>query len=615
MEKIISVNLAGRVLPIEEDAYVLLNHYFESLRTYFAGTEGAEEIVGDIESRVSEMLAEELRTGAPAVNVLHVSQVKARMGSAEDFRAADGGAPEPETNSYTKTPPPAGKSRSRFTRNSSDKMLGGVCSGVAAYFQIDPALVRVLFAVLTLGGWGTGILLYGALWAFTPEEALPAGLAGRRLYRDSNSRLGGVCAGLGAYFDKDPWLFRIIFLIPALGVLGSSNWGGGWGIFGGSLSFTIVVIYLLLWALLPEAKTPLQKEEMRGEYMDINRIREQVKDRATHFSEEVKTSAQRFTAQTKERFQQSNFQGVTAARQGAHVLGRVIRGIILFFGGILAFSLLILLLAYFFGGFSTIVNDFLLDSSRQRILVNLSLFLLLGAPFLALLVKLISSALRLPASRFVGLTFTLLWIGGIAIGIIAWSSVLGNFRSLEKVTAEVPVTQPAGKELTLAVPAPGIVYENTVPGITADISGWNVTPEAMLIGNVWIATEASPDSLFHLFVTRQSRGRNRTQARQLAQAVNYPITSTGSQIDLPASYNITRQQGFRGQMVRLRIQVPAGREVRFDPSVHQKLIVGGDGYWDFPGRNGGRRLRYEENTNTKGKSYFMNQDGELEVRD
>ena len=616
MEKIISVNLAGRVLPIEEDAYVLLNHYFESLRTYFATTEGNEEIVGDIESRVSEMLSDELRAGAPAVNVLHVSQVKARMGSVEDFRAADGitDAGENAYEGHTKTPPPAGTNRARFARNSSDKMLGGVCSGIAAYFNIDPALVRVLFAVLTLGGWGLGILLYLGLWTFTPEENLPAIVTGRKLYRDPSSRWGGVCAGLGAYFQKDPWIFRIVFLIPLLSVLGSSGSGWGWGVMTGSFSFTLVVIYFLLWALLPEARTPLQKEEMRGENIDINRIREQVKARTTQFSEEVKTSAQRFTAQTKERFQQRNWQGATVAKQGVHALGRIIRGFILFLGGILAFSLLILLLAYFFGGFSDIVNDFLLATPRQRILVNLSLFLLLGAPFLALLIKLISSALRLPASRFVGLTFTLLWIGGIALGVIAWGGVLGNFRSLEKVTAEVPITQPAGRELKLAVPAPGIVYENTVPGISTDISGWNVTPEAMSLSNIWIGTETSPDSLFHLFVTRQSRGHNRTQARQLAERIDYPITSTTSQVNLPAGYTVTRQQGFRGQMVRLRIQVPIGGELRFEPSVHEKLIVGGNGYWNVPGRNGGR-IRYERELPASGKRYEMNADGELEERE
>ena len=493
MEKIISVNLAGRVLPIEEDAFVLLNHYFESLRTYFATTEGSEEIVGDIESRVSEMLAEELRTGAPAVNVLHVSQVKSRMGSVEDFRAADGSAPEPEPDSYAKIPPPVTKSRSRFTRNSSDTMLGGVCSGIAAYFRIDPALVRVLFAVLTLGGWGTGILLYGALWVFTPEEALPAGLVGRRLYRDSDSRLGGVCAGLGAYFDKDPWLFRAIFLIPALGVLGSSNWGGGWGIFGGSLSFTIVVIYLLLWALLPEAKTPLQKEEMRGEHMDINRIREQVKGRAQSFSQEVRESANRFTAQAGERWKGTNFNAAPVVRSGAHAFGKLVRGLVLLISGLIAFCFLILLLGYFFGGFSEIVNGFLLQTPQQRFLLSLALILLLGTPIVSLLVKISSSAMRVPLSRFWTLGFSVLWISGLVLLFIVAPQILQGFRAQQKVVTEVPLPQPAGKLLTVAVPGEGFAYDNSLPGLYGeDLTGWNITPDALSLSQVRIGTEPSP---------------------------------------------------------------------------------------------------------------------------
>ncbi len=591
MEKIISVNLAGRVLPIEEDAYLLLNHYFESLRAYFAATESADEIVGDIESRVSEMLSDYLHAGAPAVNVLHVSQVKARMGSVEDFRAADGGEPENSTGQTGNVPPPAGILRDRFARNSGDKMLGGLCSGIAAYFHIDPALVRVLFAVLTLGGWGVGILIYLALWAFTPEEVLPAGLTGRRLYRDPSSRWGGVCAGLGAYFGKDPWIFRIVFLIPLITVISSSGSGWGWGVLTGSLSFSLVVIYFLLWALLPEAKTRFQKEEMHGENLDIHRIREQVKFRTARFGEEVKTATQRFTAQTKERFPAGNRQGATAARQGAPVLGKIFRSFVLFTGALLAFSLLLLLLGYFFGGVSDLVNGFLLQTPRQRLLVNSSLLLLLGAPFLSLLLKLIASALRLPASRFAGLTFSLLWVAGIAIGVVAWADALKNYRSFEKVVTEVPLSQPTGKVLTVAVPGPGIVYENALPVLNGDLHGWNVDHQTLSLSNLRIDTEASPDSLFHVFVTRQSRGRSRAQARQLAEGIAYPVSGSGGQLNLPAGYTVTRQQGFRGQQVKLRIQVPAGGNLQFAPSVHQKLIVEGEDRYDALLPAGGR-IRY-----------------------
>jgi len=82
----------------------------------------------------------------------------------------------------------------------------------------------------------------------------------RRLYRDSDNRfLGGVCAGLAAWFNMNMWIVRFVFILLAC--------GGGFG----------VLIYIVLWILLPEAKTTAQKIEMRGDPVTIENIKESVK--------------------------------------------------------------------------------------------------------------------------------------------------------------------------------------------------------------------------------------------------------------------------------------------------------------------------------------------------
>ena len=69
----------------------------------------------------------------------------------------------------------------------------------------------------------------------------------RRLYRDADSRvLGGVCSGMGAYFNIDVVIFRILFVL--------SVFMGGAG----------VLIYIILWIVVPKAKTTAQKLEMKG---------------------------------------------------------------------------------------------------------------------------------------------------------------------------------------------------------------------------------------------------------------------------------------------------------------------------------------------------------------
>jgi phage shock protein C len=60
-------------------------------------------------------------------------------------------------------------SDNRLYRSRSDRMVAGVCGGLAKYFNVDPTLVRLVFVVLALAG-GPGLLLYGVMWIITPIE-------------------------------------------------------------------------------------------------------------------------------------------------------------------------------------------------------------------------------------------------------------------------------------------------------------------------------------------------------------------------------------------------------------------------------------------------------------
>jgi phage shock protein C len=61
-------------------------------------------------------------------------------------------------------------SNKKLTRSMDDRMIAGVVGGMAEYFAIDPALLRILYVILTLvTGVGFGILLYAALWVIMPE--------------------------------------------------------------------------------------------------------------------------------------------------------------------------------------------------------------------------------------------------------------------------------------------------------------------------------------------------------------------------------------------------------------------------------------------------------------
>ena len=217
MKKIININLSGRVIPIEDSAYESLQRYIDSLRRYFANEEGRDEIINDIESRIAELMNDKIKKGATAVTDSDIEEIIHSMGRVEDFEQAEAeekaaGAGQSTTGSYSYTGPKPGKGR--LYRDSSDKLLGGVCAGIANYMNVDPTIVRLLFAIITFGGFGTGILIYIALWIILPVRDLET-FVGKRFFRNPDDRvIGGVAGGLAAYFNKPSWLFRLLFAAP-----------------------------------------------------------------------------------------------------------------------------------------------------------------------------------------------------------------------------------------------------------------------------------------------------------------------------------------------------------------------------------------------------------------
>src|SRR5215216_3587618 len=151
MKKIININLSGRVIPIEDSAYESLQQYIESLRRYFANEESRDEIINDIESRIAELMNDKIKKGASAITDADIEEIINSMGRVEDFEkaeAADSSATSGQSSqqAYTSTGTEQKRFKGRLYRDTSDKMVGGVCAGIANYMNVDPAIIRLLFA-------------------------------------------------------------------------------------------------------------------------------------------------------------------------------------------------------------------------------------------------------------------------------------------------------------------------------------------------------------------------------------------------------------------------------------------------------------------------------------
>ncbi|MGZ5190281.1 MAG: PspC domain-containing protein, partial [Flavisolibacter sp.] len=447
MKKIININLSGRVIPIEDSAYESLQRYVESLRRYFANEEGRDEIINDIESRMAELMNDKIRKGSTAITDADIEEIITSMGRVEDFEAADAEATTSfaseqssgtQTGTQANTQTHAKRTKGRLYRDASDKFLGGVCSGIANYMNVDPAIVRLLFVIITFGGFGTGILIYIAMWIFIPIRDLDT-YVGKRLFRNPDDRIiSGVAGGVAAYFNKPSWAIRLIFASPILLNILFSVLNGiffAWerdiypNLFIGSFSGTFILAYIILWIVLPEATSPFEKMEMRGEKVDVNSIRQNVKegmsgvkDRMESWSQEVKTSAQQMGDRAREfantrgkTFANEVAQTATPAARGCgHIIGVLFKAFFIFVGGSIALALFIALMVILFGGIAwSPVNNFLWSSNLQKLMAWGTLILFVGVPIIAFMTWLVRRLARVRSrNKYLGWIFGGLWTMG-----------------------------------------------------------------------------------------------------------------------------------------------------------------------------------------------------------
>ena len=607
MKKVININFQGRVIPIEETAYDILQQYIDSLRKYFSNEEGRDEIVNDIESRIAELFSERLKKGATCITDDDVNAVIASMGRPADFEQAEAdalgggsglgtgaGAGQRAESTYTPNYT-AVRGRGRLYRNADDKIIGGVCSGLANYLGIDPVIMRILFVVFI----GALFWVYIVLWIIVPSQSIQTNTT-KRLYRSTDDKvIGGVCGGLAAYFNINTWIPRLIFALPLIiGIVSGpfNMWWGDWDIWWGprfvtgSLSFTLFVTYVILWIAVPVAVTASEKLEMRGERVDLNSIRDTVKEdleslktRAQSFGNEVKESAQNLGRTAKTYGQAAGTQakafaseaGPVARSAGSsigHVIGILFKAFFLFIAGIIAISLFGLLMGLLFGGFVAFpFKDFVLDGFWQNILAWLSLILFLGIPIIALITWLIRRIAGVRSrNHYLGYVFGSLWTIGLISFILLIGSFSRNFKTGSEKQEEVSIAQPpTGKMFVDVTPTNVRYYGGDWFGVEwdEDFPVYGINQDTLMLNTVRVNVVKSKDSLFHVHKVSFSRGKNPEAALQLAQKISFNITQHDSTLVLPQGFAISREEKFRNQRVLVVIEVPVGKRIQLDRSI------------------------------------------------
>ena len=261
MKKTFTISLGHSVFNVEEDAYDILKMYLDSIKNYFQKMENDSEIISDFELRIAENFSSKLSSGKQYINLSDVKEVIQIMGSLDDFQEIYDDDDQTEDVKEEK------KENNKLYRDSSNRIIAGVCSGIAEYFKIDPIIVRILFFIAV----PLNLIVYIIFWIGIPSKDFDPDLR-KILYRDKeNGVIGGVTKGLSNYLKIDANIIRVVFVI--------SLFFGGAGL----------LFYLLLWFFTKEAKTIGEKMNMSGFNVNLSNIEDFIKKKTKNLNNSENT--------------------------------------------------------------------------------------------------------------------------------------------------------------------------------------------------------------------------------------------------------------------------------------------------------------------------------------
>jgi phage shock protein PspC (stress-responsive transcriptional regulator)/ElaB/YqjD/DUF883 family membrane-anchored ribosome-binding protein len=492
MKKTLTINISGIVFNIEEDAFEKLNNYIGLLENIFESQDGGQEILQDIESRIAELLQGKMTEGHGAVTSIRVDEVIQRMGTPEEMTDQE------QTDN-------SGKNRSEIKQEKIKK----------------------------------------------------------RMYRDSESRvLGGVCSGMGAYFNFDPVFIRILFVLLAF--------------LGAGIS---IIIYMILWIVVPEARTTAQRLEMRGEEATISNIRKTIQEEVKEVKESFSKMNQSETVQQGRKFAKKAADAISKIVVGTGKTVGVITGSLLVVLGLLGF--IVVLISIFAG--SSLLNNQAIDLHPEIDLpgmlgfmmspgmVNVAILLMvliLGIPLLVILfvgTKLVFNYKT--NNKMIGLGAFGIWLLALISMITLTAGQFGNFRQTNSTSEAKLIDKSNCKTLTIHCENnAGLSDDNIRINDFALISNGS---EKIYAGNPHLVIEGTEATDFSVVVKKSARGNNSIDVQKNIENIRYKVLSKDSTLILDSFFTLENHAKWRDQEVKIIVKVPAGKMVQLDPGLDQ----------------------------------------------
>lgn len=380
----------------------------------------------------------------------------------------------------------------------------------------------------------------------------------RKIYRDPDDKvLGGVCSGIGYYFGIDPIWIRLLFVILLIG-------------FG-----TGVLLYIILWIIIPKANTASEKLEMKGDPVTAENIGKQVE-------EEISNLKKKFTDKDGE-VKQSASKVSTGLSNFFSFLGKLLGLLLNSIGKVLGFlfvliglSVLVSLLfgigasGEFISNISHVGNmhinypEFLsLFPEGMENLGWLKFFAILtfGIPFLALILlgfnMLTNFAFKV---RGLGIAMFLVWFI-VSVGSVFFvGTIVKDYANEYDEKSTITLDQITSDTLMIEVMNDDLFYVDKAKQFN-DLDFIKITDDKIFIGNPELDIQKSKTDEFQLIIYLESRGRNRAEAREHLRSVEYDYLAMGNLISFAPYFSIPKEQGYHFEDMRLRLLVPEGKAI------------------------------------------------------
>ena len=462
MNTTVTIHLAQTLFHIDSDAYALLKNYLNKLEKSFAQSEGKHEILEDIEVRIAELFSQYTVRDSYVISEQNVKDVIEILGTPEDI------SEEETTEESSKS-----NAQKKLCRDTDERIIGGVASGLGHYFGIDRVWIRLILIILVL------------------------------------SSIGGV-----------------------------------------------VFVYILLWALIPEAKTTSEKLRMKGEPVNISNIEKKIKEGLDDVTQKVKN--------------------VDYSKVGddrlilllVSIASKVIGFFMILFSTIVLIGLLFSVAIFGFISSIEIPHEILfltMNTDLPLWIFSLMLLFGVGIPFTFIFVlglRLLTSKRKL-MNNSTKYTLGVIWITTL---LLISFTIAREFRS-NAFTARTTQNELINIDTkdTLQIRLNTVQYDNEILIFNATHLIYNDEDELnLLLDEIRLNVTQSKDELTQLRIEKKAKGRNQKRARENANAISYSFEYYNKNLLLNSQWLASVTQAKNEQQVRLNLEVAEGQHLYID---------------------------------------------------